>query len=266
VEVGVVPGIGPGVDVDPLEPRGGGVRDVALGVGRVRVEVDGEVQVLDVKVAQVEDGRRRVGVDAGAEAGLHPRVERRDDADDGAVVGVERVRLERLLEQRLAAVHPDVAEHDVVLAEQHRVDVHVGGDEARVDEQLARLAPRCGIGIGPVIGRTVLVGVPGPQGVRVDLCDIRGQHAVVPHPHVSEGEGHPAARQDFFEAGGRPLDRADLDPAPHALVEDRRDVAGELGAMELEAKDGERTASEEEDPEAGEGDPPADVPGSIPRT
>jgi len=82
-----------------------------------------------VDVPEVEDRGGRVRVDAGAKAGLHAGVERRDDADDGPVVGVERVGLARLLEQGLAAVDPQVTEHEVVVPEHQGVDVDLGREQ-----------------------------------------------------------------------------------------------------------------------------------------
>ena len=76
-------GLGVRVDVDLLEPRRSNpIADPVGALDRVRLHVDRQVQILDVDVADVEHRRRRVRVDAGAEAGLLPRIERGDDADD----------------------------------------------------------------------------------------------------------------------------------------------------------------------------------------
>ena len=122
-------------------------------------------------VAQVEDRRRIVGVDARAETRAHARIERRDDRHDGAVVRVHRIWLARLFEQRLAAVDPDVSEHEVVVPEQQRVDVDLAGDQVCSEEQLARFAPRRGVRIRLVIRRTVFVRVAGAELVGLERTE-----------------------------------------------------------------------------------------------
>ena len=257
VEVRVVRRIGAGVDVDALEPRGERIADVLGLPDAVRLHVQREVEPGDVDIAQVEDRRRRVGEDAGAEAGADARVERGDDADDRAIVGVQRVRLAGLLEQRLAAVDPQVAEHEVVVAEHQRVDIDLGGDAIGAQQQLARLALRRGIGVRPVIGRTVLVRVTRPQLIALFSGNRRAQCAVVPHADVAHRQSDPTSSHDFLERCCRPLDRPDLDPAAHPLVEDRRDVVAEVAALELDAQDTERGTQDEHQRHADDRDPAA---------
>ena len=153
-----------GVDVHVLEPRGEAKADVVGRhlVGLIRLEVHVEVEVAHVDVAQVEHRRRGVRVDAGAKPGGHARVERGDDRDARLVVRMERVGLAGLLDQCLAAVDPQVAEHEIVVAEQQGVGIDLDRDQRRSHQLLAGLSLTVWIAVGPLVRSAVLVGIPDP--------------------------------------------------------------------------------------------------------